>query len=78
LADRIDPVEQGHRHVGDDHVGVQFRGGAQQVAAVGHRASQLELFAQQLRQSLQDDLVVIGEQHAEAPRNHHGVSGWSR
>ena len=68
-AQRLEPAHARHGQVGHDDIGPELARGLDQPGAVGHGSDEGELIAQKARESLQDDRVVVGEQHGRAARS---------
>jgi hypothetical protein len=62
-AQRLEPTHTGHGHICHDHVGAQLPSRLDQPGPVGHGSDERELIAQQARESLQDDRVIVSEQY---------------
>ena len=72
LFERFDAIQDRHRDVGHNDIGLQRFGGFNHGAAVLHRADQIEFGNEQAFQSFRKHPMIVREQDAYAP--HEGVS----
>ena len=66
-SEHVEAREPRHREVGDDDVGAKPRGSVNQPLAVPYRAHHLEAgLAQDSRQPVGDNRVIVGQEHGGA------------